>query len=151
MSQSAVVQRYISTSSAKKRKRQDVHCHFCGAEVDNRHLENHLGSNENCRMLYRGLLGIKSGHCIGDILILLFTCVNCFQTRRIILKKHLEENIPCCDKYKELLELDSIEEIIKYISNLKSRTGEGRSKVARHLQYERVKTKKQKLIDGKQT
>ena len=47
-SQSAVLQRYIYTSSAKKRKRQDVHCHFCGAEVENRHLENHLVTHDNC-------------------------------------------------------------------------------------------------------
>ena len=70
-----VVSRYLSSSSAKRRKKKEVDCMFCEKFVEAEKLVQHLKREKLCRTLYLRSHKLKS---FDSLLLRLFSCEFCF-------------------------------------------------------------------------
>ena len=130
--------RYLTTSSAKRRKVKEKDCKFCEGSIDGGDLFNHLKKEKNCRSLYMIYFKVKS---FDSLVVKMFSCEMCFERKQIDFKKHLRKNQNCFKKYQKKLGENDLEEIHKKVSALRRAALPSRSAAARTLNYMKQKTK----------
>ena len=133
--------RYITSSSAKKKKIKETDCKFCHLNFagEGEQLFKHLKSENYCRTLYMKWAKAKS---FESLIVKIFSCEMCHELKRIDLKKHLRNNLNCFKKYQRKVGGDKdLEGVHKKVLALKRSTHSSRSDEARKLEYSKRKTK----------
>ena len=131
--------RYLTTSSAKRKKVKESHCQFCVRILSGGDLLDHLKKEKLCQILYYRIMRTKS---FENLVLKIFSCEFCFLTKRIDFKQHLSENGNCLEHYKIKLNANTIEGVVKKVKALKRTNMPSRTTVARALQYGKEKKKK---------
>ena len=132
------ISEYLSSASPKRRKVKVSHCWFCPVAEEREGLAIHLSSSEQCLLLYVRLLHLKSSK-VSAVMVKLHNCINCWISRNVKLNYHLLYNAQCLNKFKEVLGLESVEAITKYVSILRQVYAPSRSKAVRKLKYAEAK------------
>jgi hypothetical protein len=132
-----VITRYMSSSSAKRRKIKEADCIFCDKFVEAQNFVKHLKKEKLCRTLYLRSHKLKS---LDSLLLRLFSCEFCCVKKRIVFRKHLEENKRCMDGYKSKLKENDLEKLCKKIVALKRAILPSRAAAARALVYKKEET-----------
>ena len=135
--------RYITSSSAKKKKVKETDCKFCHSNFSGEQLFKHMKSEKNCQTLYMKWFKVKS---FESLVVKLFHCEMCYESKKIDMRKHLRTNWSCFKKYQRKSGEKDLEDVYKKVlalrrsnlsrSNLSSRTSE-----ARKLENEKRKKK----------
>lgn len=73
-SQSQSINRYLRSSSAKRRQWRDENCRFCNEDHDRVSLHYHLQGNKQCLFYYERTLHVKK---IEAVMVMLFDCLFC--------------------------------------------------------------------------
>ena len=131
-----VVGRYLSSSSAKRRTIKEADCKYCDKFVEAASFIQHLRKEKLCRTIYLRNHKLKS---FDSLLLKLFSCEFCYVKKRIVLKKHLEENNRCLDGYRNKLKENDLDKLCKKVKALKRATLPTRSVAARALVYKKEK------------
>ena len=102
------VQRYVSSSSAKRRQRKNDHCFFCVRYLnDAKTLEEHLRASSDCLACY---CRSKKKRTLEGVLLEIFSCLICNNANtNSRLFYHLRSSPVCLDGYLEKFGADSLE------------------------------------------
>ena len=100
-----LVKRYVSSSSAKRRQVKDGHCNFCDAVLSRDTLEDHLNTNDGCRVLYCRRAHLKT---VPAVMVTSFVCLFCDAPANK-LQVHLRSTPECRDRYYERFDVNSVE------------------------------------------
>ena len=130
------VDKYRSTSSAKKRKVKDSPCQFCVENVNGLELVNHLKKEEKCKHLYLRCFRVNS---VDALLLKMFSCTVCFIQKQVDFKKHLLRNENCLKEYQRKMNEKDVMKIHKKILAQKRAALPSRSRTARGLEFAKEK------------
>ena len=98
------INRYLSSSSAKKRRVKETICYFCRGEYDCFTFEAHLLSSVDCQTLYMRSMHLRS---VDAVLVSLFSCLFC-QTPVAQLSHHLKRNEDCLKQFLQRFKVGSL-------------------------------------------
>ena len=98
------IHRYLSSSSAKRKRVKGNICHFCHGEYNCLTLEAHLLSSVDCQTLYMRSMHLRS---VDAVLVSLFSCLYC-QTPVTQLSHHLKRNAVCRGQFQQRFEVGSL-------------------------------------------
>ena len=105
--------KYVSSSSAKKRKQKDDPCSFCAfISVTRNDFLQHLEASEKCRACYLRTRRCKS---FENLTVSLFPCIFCEAEGPFRLHVHLRENRGCKDQYLERFKVSNIRSVFKHL------------------------------------
>ena len=110
------VVRYLSASSAKRRRVKDVDCKFCEAMIPGKELLNHLRRSKSCMNLYMRLLKVTSEQ---HLVIKLFSCEVCYETKQLNFKKHMLDNGNCYANYLRKWKLNDLDSLVRKVQSEK--------------------------------
>ena len=130
--------RYVTTSSAKKKKVKETDCKFCHSNLTGKEFFTHLESRKYCRILYMKLSKVKS---FEKLVVKIFSCEMCHELKKMDLKKHLRKNISCFKKYQRKFGVTDLEIIHKKVMALRRSTTVSRSIAARKLETAKRQSK----------
>ena len=99
-----MIHRYLSSSSAKRRRVKDTICYFCHGEYNSLTFEAHLLSSVDCQTLYMRSMHLRS---VDAVMVSLFPCLYC-QTPVTQLSNHLKSNASCREKFQQRFKVGSI-------------------------------------------
>ena len=131
--------RYLTSSGVRRTKTKDTHCNFCVREEHGAGFVRHLTRSRSCALLYMRILKV---HSLENVLLKLFSCEICGETRSINFVKHLERNDRCLAEYRQKYGLDNCSDIAKKNRNLKRKLYKSRNAAARKLEYNNKKIDK---------
>ena len=137
---SNIVGRYISSSSAKKRKIKEMDCMFCVKYLEGSGFVDHLKKEILCRNLYLRSFKLKS---YDNLLLKLFSCEFCFERRQMDFKKHLSRNNRCLEGYRRKFMENNLEILCKKVRALRRTAMPSRSAAARALVYKKERREAQ--------
>ena len=132
--------RYLTSSSAKRRKRKEADCKFCDERIMSFDLLKHLSEEKNCQSLYMKTFKVNS---LDQLILKLFSCEVCCERKQINLKNHLLQNQNCLERYRLKFGEESVEKIHKKVAALKRAALPSRSNAARQLDYVKIKKKRE--------
>lgn len=137
------VNRYLTTASAKRRRKKEGHCQFCEKDLAGSQFLDHLKKEDVCRKYYFKIWKVKT---VEDFLLKIYSCEICFHTQHLRFKKHLLENPACLEGYKLKLKMNEIdvEEICKKVASLKRALQHSRTVASRALDYKKKKVEDEK-------
>ena len=92
------VERYLTSSTVRRRKLKHTHCNFCVREENGEDFVRHLRRSRSCWMLYMRTLKV---HSFENVLLMLFSCQMCGETKTVNFTKHLQKNDRCLAGYRE--------------------------------------------------
>lgn len=98
------IHRYLSSSSAKRRRIKETICYFCRGEYDCFTFEAHLLSSIDCQTLYMRSMHLRS---VDAVLVSLFSCLFC-QTTVKQLSHHLKRNADCREQFQQRFKVGSL-------------------------------------------
>ena len=104
------LERYLTSSTVRRRKLKDRPCNFCEREENGEGFVHHLRRSRTCVRLYMRFLKV---HSFENVLLKLFSCEMCGETRSLNFAKHMERNNRCLVGYREKYDLVDCSEIAK--------------------------------------
>ena len=137
------VNRYLSSSSAKRRMIKQTNCNFCPVEVDRESIEEHLQTSNDCLTLYLRHLHLKS---LEAVILKIYPCLFC-QIPFHKLSLHLQSQPECLRQFKERFGVTSLSAVVKKISNLKKQEFKSRRSLERQFENARAKAKKKAKLE----
>ena len=136
---------YKDIKNTIKRKQKssvkESNCKFCNIETEGENLERHLKNKETCRNLYFRLFRVRSND-IDAILVKLYSCISCYTTTKILLKRHLVKNMNCLEGYRRKFKVKDLESISKKVAALKKSSVPSRTKLSRAFETQNLKKKR---------
>ena len=124
--------KHLSSSSVKKRRKKIENCKFCTRYVTKDQMENHLNTFETCKLLHYRDLKCKS---VTEVLVKLWKCFGCDKTGNFYLRTHLKANKKCCDTYRRMLGVNTLDEVTKKLKNVFRQSYLSRQSTQRNLEY----------------
>ena len=131
--------RYLTSSGLRRKKIKDTHCNFCVREENGIDFARHLRNSRSCALLYMRILKV---HSLENVLLKLFSCEVCGETRSVNFVKHLERNDRCLAWYREKYDIFDCSDIAKKNRTLKRMLYDSRNAVVRKLEYKNQKIDK---------
>ena len=133
------VLRYLTSSGAGRKKIKETHCRFCVREENGAGFVRHLTRSRSCALLYMKVLKL---HSVENVLLKLFSCEICGETRPVNFVKHLERNDMCLAAYREKYGMVNCSDIAKKNKTLKRMLYKSRNAAGRKLEYNTKKIDK---------
>ena len=130
------VGRYFSTASAKRRKVKQEDCKFCEALIPGKDLLNHLKGKKTCMNLYMRILKVTSEK---HLVIKLFSCEFCFETKQLNFKNHMSKNEDCYAKYCRKYKANDLESLFRRVQADKRAALPSRSRSVRTVESAKQK------------
>ena len=132
--------RYLSSSSARRRVVKQTHCRYCIGEYNREDFEEHLLRSQNCLTLYLRSWHLKT---LEAVLLKIFPCFYCDNHFRQ-LKHHLRTQPNCFQQFKERFNVETISGVMRKIENLRKEDMKSRRSLARHFENEKAKENKKR-------
>ena len=136
--------KYLSSSSAKRRMIKQTDCHFCPAELSRDTIEEHLKTSQDCLTLYLRKLHLKT---LDAVILKIYPCLYC-QIPFHKLSIHLQTQPECLRQFKEKFNVTSLSAVIKKISNLKKQEYKSRRSLERQFENAKAKSKKKARLSS---
>ena len=130
------LERYLTSSTVRRRKLKDRPCYYCEREENGEGFVHHLRRSRSCVRLYMRFLKV---HSFETVLLKLFSCEMCGETRSVNFVKHLERNNRCLAGYREKYDLVDCSEIAKKMKAMKRMLYESRNAAVRKLETNKKK------------
>ena len=136
--------KYLSSSSAKRRMIKQTDCHFCPADLNRDTIEEHLKTSQDCLTLYLRKLHLKT---LDAVILKIYPCLYC-EVPFHKLSIHLQTQPECLRQFKEKFNVTSLSAVIKKISNLKKQEYKSRRSLERQFETAKAKSKKKAKLSS---